>query len=95
MSLFRLDAEPSDVAAVPGLEDVTYAGFDILVIPRGAKHKEEAFEFIAYVNRQDVCEKINRLHCKNTQLRNVSPQFFEKHPNPYINVFQELAGSLP
>jgi ABC-type glycerol-3-phosphate transport system substrate-binding protein len=80
-------------AAVPGLKNVTYCSFDILMIPTGARHKKEAFEFIAYVNRQDVSEKLNTLHCKNTQLRDVSPEFFERHPNPYIKVFQELAAS--
>ena len=80
-------------SAVPGLENVSYCSFDILMIPTGARHKTEAFEFIAYVNRQDVSEKLNTLHCKNTQLRNVSASFFDHHPNPYIKVFQELAAS--
>ena len=55
-------------SAVPGLEDVTFADFDALVIPQGARHKQEAFEFIAYVNRQDVMEKLCKLHCKNSPL---------------------------
>ncbi len=80
-------------SAVPGLEDVTYAPFDAFVIPRGAKHKKEAFEFIAYVNRQDVMEKINKLHCKNSPLANVSEDFLNNHDNPYIGVFEKLARS--
>jgi multiple sugar transport system substrate-binding protein len=80
-------------SAVPGLKDVTYAGFDTLMIPRGAKHKKEAFEFIAYVNRQDVMEKLNSLHCKNSPLAKVSDKFIENHPNPYIEVFEKLATS--
>jgi multiple sugar transport system substrate-binding protein len=80
-------------SAVPGLNGVTFSAFDILMIPTGARHKKEAFEFIAYVNRQDVCEKLNTLHCKNTQLRAVSPEFLRNHPNPYIDVFQTLARS--
>ena len=80
-------------SAVPGLKDVTYCGFDILVIPRGAKHKKEAFEFIAYVNRQDVMEKLNMLHCKNSPLTKVSDKFLSEHPNPYIDVFEQLAAS--
>jgi ABC-type glycerol-3-phosphate transport system substrate-binding protein len=79
--------------AVAGLDDVTFAGFDVLMIPKGAKHKKEAFEFIAYVNRQDVMEKINALHCKNSPLTKVSRQFLEQHPNPYIGVFEKLASS--
>ena len=80
-------------SADPALRNVAYCSFDVLIIPTGARHKAEAFEFIAYVNRQDVSEKLNTLHCKNTQLRNVSPDFFARHPNPYINVFQDLAAS--
>jgi ABC-type glycerol-3-phosphate transport system substrate-binding protein len=78
---------------VPGLQNVSVCPFDILMIPTGARHKHEAFEFIAYVNRQDVSEKLCTLHCKNTQLRNVSESFFANHPNPYIKVFQDLAAS--
>ena len=79
--------------AVPGLKDVTYCPFDALMIPHGCRHIPEAFEFIAYVNRQDVAEKLNTLHCKNSQLRQVSAGFLAHHPNPYIAVFQELAAS--
>ena len=79
-------------SAVPGLENVTLASFDVLVIPREAKHKDEAFEFIAYVNRQDVQEKIDLLHCKNSVLRKVSPEFIRNHRNPYIDVYERMAA---
>jgi ABC-type glycerol-3-phosphate transport system substrate-binding protein len=80
-------------SAVPGMNDVTYCGFDTLVIPKGARHKEAAFEFIAYVNRQDVMERLCKLHCKNSPLANVSDDFLNNHPNPYIDVFEKLARS--
>jgi multiple sugar transport system substrate-binding protein len=80
-------------SAVPGQTDVTYCGFDTLVIPKGAKHKAEAFEFIAYVNRQEVMEKLCSLHCKPTPLAKVSENFLKNHPNPYITVFERLASS--
>jgi ABC-type glycerol-3-phosphate transport system substrate-binding protein len=80
-------------SAVEGMEGVTYAGFDALVIPRSARHKKEAFEFIAYVNRQDVMEKLCSLHCKNSPLTSVSREFIENHPNPYIEVFEALSSS--
>ena len=80
-------------SAVPGKDWVSYNSFDGLMIPAGARHPREAFEFIAYVNRQDVAEKLNTLHCKNSQLRAVSPEFLEKHPNPYIAVFEQMAAS--
>lgn len=78
---------------VPGLKDVTYCSFDALVIPVGARHPREAFEFIAYVNRQDVAEKLNSLHGTISPLRNVSAGFLRNHPNPYIQVMEKLAGS--
>lgn len=81
---------PTDVA---GLKNVTYCPFDALMIPHGCQHIPEAFEFIAYVNRQDVMEKLCMLHCKNSPLTNVSWNFLHHHPNPYIGVFEELAAS--
>ncbi len=80
-------------SAVPGMKDVAYCGFDTLVIPKGCKHKEEAFAFIAYVNRQEVMEKLCNLHSKNSPLAKVSENFLEHHKNPYIKVFEELANS--
>jgi ABC-type glycerol-3-phosphate transport system substrate-binding protein len=81
---------PTDV---PGLTDVSFCGLDILVIPKGAKHPKEAMEFMAYISRQDVAEKINSLHCKNSPLRKVSDDFLRLHMNPYIDVFERLARS--
>ncbi len=80
-------------SAVPGLKDVTVANFDTFVIPRGAKHPKEAFEFMAYVNRQDVMEKLCKMHSKNSPLAKVSRDFLEHHKNPYIQVFEDLANS--
>ncbi len=48
---------------------------------------------MAYVNRQDVMEKLCGMHCKNTPLRQVSPAFLQHNKNPYIDVFQTLAAS--
>jgi multiple sugar transport system substrate-binding protein len=80
-------------SAVPGLKNVTYCPFDALMIPRGCPHISEAFEFIAYVNRQDVMEKLCMLHCKNSPLTAVSWNFLHHHPNPYISVFEDLSAS--
>jgi len=80
-------------AADPALKDVSFCGFDILSIPKGAKHKQEAFDFIAFVNTQAEMEKLCSLHSKNSPLAKVSPEFIKNHPNPYIGVFEELAAS--
>ncbi len=80
-------------SAVAGLNDVSAAGFDALCIPRGAGDIPAAFEFIAFINRQDVIEKLCRVHCKNSPLASVSDEFILTHPNPYIGVFERLARS--
>jgi ABC-type glycerol-3-phosphate transport system substrate-binding protein len=80
-------------SAVPGVKDCTYCSFDTLVIPRGAKHPKEAFEFMKYVNRQDVMEKLCNSHSKNSPLQAVSENFLQHHKNPYIDVFDGLASS--
>jgi spermidine/putrescine-binding protein len=80
-------------SAHPDLEDVTYCNCDVLVIPRGAKHKREAFEFIAYLQQQHVMEKLAYSHCKLSPLAEVSEGFLENHKNPYIRVFDRLASS--
>jgi multiple sugar transport system substrate-binding protein len=74
-------------------EGVTWCASDMLGIPRGSKHPREAFEFIAYVNRQDVMEKLCKLHCKNTPLARHSETWYQTHPNPYVNIFDRLASS--
>jgi len=72
---------------------VTWCGFDVLTIPQGARHKKEAFEFIAYVNRMEVMEKLCSLHCKNTPLARHSENWQKNHPNPYVDVFDRMASS--
>ncbi len=78
---------------VPGAPEATECPFDVLIIPRGAKHPKEAFEFIAFVNSQKEMEKLCMMHCKNSPLSQVSKYFIEKHPNPYIQVFERLASN--
>jgi ABC-type glycerol-3-phosphate transport system substrate-binding protein len=80
-------------SAIPGVNDVTFGTLDILTIPRGAAHKKEAFEFLAYLCRPQVAEKLNSLHCKNSPLSVVSADFVKNHPNPYIDIFQDLSAS--
>ena len=79
--------------AVPGLENVTSCTADVLVIPKGAKHPKEAFEFIAWLNEQRNMEKLCNAHCKISPLAEVSEDFLNHHNNPYIRVFETLASS--
>jgi len=82
--------------ALPGVADdapMTLIISDMLVIPHGAKHPHEAFEFLRYTQRQDVAEKLATLQRKFTALRDVSPGFIAKNPNPAIGFFSELSRS--
>ena len=74
----------------PDLKGRTFADLDILVIPRGAKHPREAFEFIKYVQTQQAMEKLCLLQTKHSPLATSSPEFYAKHPNPYIRLFTEM-----
>jgi ABC-type glycerol-3-phosphate transport system substrate-binding protein len=81
----------------PDLEGHTNLSQDVLTIPRGAKHVKEAFEFIRFVQRQDVMEGLCEGHGKNSPLRNVSDKFFDSfvssNRNKYIRLFDKLARS--
>jgi len=77
----------------PSLTDVTWCLGDVNVIPRGTRHPREAFEFIAYMTRQDVVEKLSNLQCKISPLAQVSEEFLTHHNNPFIRVFNRLAAS--
>ena len=66
---------------------------DSFSIPTGARHPDEAFKFLLYLNRQEVVEKLALGHRKMTSLRAVSPSFLENHPHPYIEAFIDIAAS--
>jgi ABC-type glycerol-3-phosphate transport system substrate-binding protein len=74
----------------PDLAGTTFADLDILVIPRGAHHPKEAFEFIAYVQSQEGMELLCMGQKKNSPLVKVSPEFARTHPNPYIKLFTDM-----
>ncbi len=89
--------------ARPGLENFTVADCDMLAIPRGAKHPQEAWEFIKFISsinphaqsKEELVgmELICYLQGKNSPLRQWSPFFSQHHPHPYIEVFRSLADS--
>jgi len=80
-------------SAVPGLENVSIAESNSICIPAGARHPDEAFEFIQYLCSQDGLEMLNMGQRKFSPLKRVSPEFIQTHPNPYIGLFIDLAGS--
>ena len=78
-------------AGRPDLAEVSPVASDILCIPAGAKHPDEAFEFIAFVNSQEGMELLNMGQRKHSPLAEVSDEFISEHPNPYIQVFIDVA----
>ncbi|MFQ6132436.1 MAG: ABC transporter substrate-binding protein [Armatimonadota bacterium] len=77
----------------PDLANTTIVEEDVVAIPNGAKHPDEAFEFMQFVNSQRGMELLCMGQRKHTPLREVSQEFLDQHPNPYISVFIELARS--
>ena len=77
----------------PDLANPTVIDLDILVIPRGAKHPKEAFEFIKFATSQKGQELLGKGQKKHIPMTTVSDEFLATHENPYIELFQSLAGS--
>lgn len=77
----------------PELKNPTVIDLDILVIPRGAKHPKEAFEFIKFATSQEGQELLGKGQKKHTPMVRVSPEFIANHENPYVSLFSELAHS--
>ena len=90
---FEWGVAPFPSADPARFQNVTQVESDVLVIPAGAKHPKEAFEFIQYVNSQKPMEKLCLGQRKFSPLRECSDGFFQKHPNPRIGEFLELAKS--
>ncbi len=85
-------ASPFPVPAdKPNLKGSTIADLDIIVIPRGARHPKEAFEFLKFVESQKGMELLCMGQKKFTPLMKVSPEFYAKHPNPFIKLFRDSA----
>lgn len=80
-------------AAHPERNGTANAENDLLVIPTGSKHPQEAWTFIQYTQRQEVMEELCLGQRKHSPLAKVSEAFYAKHPNPYIRLFSELGAS--
>jgi ABC-type glycerol-3-phosphate transport system substrate-binding protein len=78
---------------IPGKGNITWAGMDVWVIPSTSKHKNEAFEFIAFASRQKEIEKLASEHCNLSPLIDESDDYRQNHPNPYVDVYEMLAAS--
>lgn len=76
-----------------GESPTTFVDCDVLVIPKGAKHPEEAWEFIRFVQLQKNMERLCQDQWKFSPLVQVSKSFYTNHPNPRIQLFRDLAES--
>jgi ABC-type glycerol-3-phosphate transport system substrate-binding protein len=77
----------------PDLKNHTELSEDILIIPTGAKHVKEAFDFLKFVQSQPEMEELCKAQGKNSPLNKVSDKFYKDHPNAYIHLFDQLARS--
>lgn len=91
-----------DEAAAAGAP-FTVAEADMIVIPRGARHPEAAWQFVRYLSSANPratvraelkgMERLCYLQEKNSPLREWSPFFEHEHPHPHIRFFRQLAES--
>ncbi|HYQ46874.1 MAG TPA: ABC transporter substrate-binding protein [Polyangiaceae bacterium] len=77
----------------PELAGTTRADADMLMIPKGSAHPEEAWRFIQFASTQAELEKLCLGQQKFTPLTEVSERFWAAHPNPSIRLFRQLAVS--
>lgn len=77
----------------PDLAHTTDVEADQLVIPKGAAHPDEAFEFLRFVSSQEAMEMLCLGQKKHTPLMDMSPDFRARHPHPYLELFHELGKS--
>lgn len=66
---------------------------DVLIIPRGCKDPEAAFEFVRFTQRRDVQEQLAREHTKSSPLAECSAGFYEGHGNKFVRVFDAITRS--
>jgi ABC-type glycerol-3-phosphate transport system substrate-binding protein len=90
---FPGETAPPGVDRLDPKEAVSIADQDVIVIPRGSRHPREAWEFIRFVNSPEGMEILCMGQRKFSPLRQVSAEFWEKHPHPYITLFRDLAES--
>lgn len=80
---------PSVTVARPN----AFASTDVFVIPRGARRPREAMTFLAWMMQQGELERLCNAHGKVSPFKRPRPEFFDHHPNLYIQVFNRLAES--
>ncbi len=75
----------------PDLKGHTVIDQDIFVLLKNCKHREEAIDFLDYLQHQGPMEKLCLGQKKSSPLRVKSPEFWAKQDNPYIHLFDDMA----
>lgn len=75
------------------VHDVTLIESDVVVIPQGSRHPREAMEFLSFLVSVKGQEDLNLGQRKFPMLKKVGRDFWRKHPNPYLQVYRDLADS--
>ncbi|MBN2451789.1 MAG: ABC transporter substrate-binding protein [Lentisphaeria bacterium] len=78
------------LAGLPG--PVSYLDADVIAIPRGCKHPEEAWRFVCFAQREGL-EILCRLQGKHMPVREPPELFRQGHPNLELDVFERVAAS--
>jgi multiple sugar transport system substrate-binding protein len=66
---------------------------DVLMIPRGCPHPEEAYEFLCFHQQQREQEQLAIDHFKPSPMAAVSAEFLARHPHPGIRVHNAIVAS--
>ncbi len=75
----------------PDLKGHTIIDQDIFVVVHGCKHREEAIKFLKYMQSTGPMEKLCLGQKKSSPLRDKTPEFWAKHENPRIKLFDDMA----
>jgi len=82
-----------------GGDPVGIADMDVITIPRGARHPDEAWQVIKFINSTEGMEFLcggrdnNGGQGKLTPFKTTTPGWIEAHTHPYLQVFIDLAKS--
>ena len=71
---------------------MSYLDADVIAMPRGCKHPEEAWRFIDFAQREGL-EILCRMQGKHMPIRHPPKLFRQGHPNLELDVFEAVAAS--
>jgi ABC-type glycerol-3-phosphate transport system substrate-binding protein len=81
-------------AALAGREHPTgLLEADVLMVPRGCRHPELAWDFVRFTQRPDVQEELALAHAKPSPMAAVSEGFHAAHPNRGVRAFDAVVHS--